>query len=154
MCSPILAMDATGSMTEKIRGYLTVSVAEASGKNKEDDIVWDGNFVEGFVKGQSSSMPSACCMCTKDKVAACRCLSGGLCHAKLGCKHLGRQVAVHSVRTSCQLLGCLHALFCLLGHGMRPARNGMVLCPVHCMSRSPVLPPGHSCRHDCTRHSR
>lgn len=37
-------------MTEKIRGYLTVSVAEASGKNKEDDIVWDGNFVEGFVK--------------------------------------------------------------------------------------------------------
>ena len=48
--------DAAGSMTEKIRGYLTVSVAEASGKNKEDDIVWDGNFVEGFVKGPSSSM--------------------------------------------------------------------------------------------------
>ena len=44
-------------MAEKIRGYLTVSVAEASGKNKEDDIVWDGNFVEGFVKGQSSVLP-------------------------------------------------------------------------------------------------
>ncbi|KAK9803657.1 hypothetical protein WJX72_009039 [[Myrmecia] bisecta] len=35
---------------EKIKGYLKISVAEASGKNKEDAVVWDSSFVEGFVK--------------------------------------------------------------------------------------------------------
>jgi hypothetical protein len=41
-------------MTEppKVKGHLIVKVAEATGKNKEDQLVWDPNFVEGFVKGQ------------------------------------------------------------------------------------------------------
>lgn len=36
---------------EKIRGYLVISAREANGKNKEEKVVWDPNFVEGFVKG-------------------------------------------------------------------------------------------------------
>lgn len=40
-------------MTEhKVRGHLIINVMEASGKNKQDDIVWDPNFLEGFVKGE------------------------------------------------------------------------------------------------------
>ncbi|EIE25485.1 hypothetical protein COCSUDRAFT_40718 [Coccomyxa subellipsoidea C-169] len=35
----------------KIKGHFIINVAEASGKNKEDQLVWDPNFVEGFVKG-------------------------------------------------------------------------------------------------------
>lgn len=36
----------------KPKGHLVINVAEASGKNKEDQLVWDPNFVEGFVKGE------------------------------------------------------------------------------------------------------
>lgn len=36
---------------ERVKGYLVVSVCEASGKNKDDIVVWDPTFVEGFVKG-------------------------------------------------------------------------------------------------------
>ena len=45
--------DWTGSMSEgpKVKGHLIITVAEASGKNKDDQLVWDPNFVEGFVKG-------------------------------------------------------------------------------------------------------
>ncbi len=39
---------------EKIRGYLVISAREANGKNKEEKVVWDPNFVEGFVKGACS----------------------------------------------------------------------------------------------------
>ncbi|KAK9822175.1 hypothetical protein WJX81_006438 [Elliptochloris bilobata] len=35
---------------EKVRGYLVISAREASGKNKEEKVVWEPNFVEGFVK--------------------------------------------------------------------------------------------------------
>ena len=35
----------------KVKGHLIITVAEASGKNKDDQLVWDPNFVEGFVKG-------------------------------------------------------------------------------------------------------
>ena len=38
-------------MTEKVRGYLVVTVAEASGRNKDEEEVWDPSFYEGFVKG-------------------------------------------------------------------------------------------------------
>ena len=38
-------------MADRVRGYLTVTVVEASGKTKEDDIVWEDHFREGFVKG-------------------------------------------------------------------------------------------------------
>ncbi|BDA41887.1 hypothetical protein COCOBI_02-6850 [Coccomyxa sp. Obi] len=34
----------------KVKGHFIINVAEASGKNKEDQLVWDPNFVEGFVK--------------------------------------------------------------------------------------------------------
>lgn len=43
-------------MAEKIKGYMTVKVEEASGKNKRDEYKWDGYDFEGFVKG----MPSRC----------------------------------------------------------------------------------------------
>ena len=39
---------------EKVRGYLVISAREASGKNKEEKVVWDPSFVEGFVKGTHS----------------------------------------------------------------------------------------------------
>ena len=38
-------------MADRVRGYLTVTVVEASGKTKEDEIVWEDHFQEGFVKG-------------------------------------------------------------------------------------------------------
>lgn len=38
----------------KLRGHFIINVAEASGKNKEDQLVWDPNFVEGFVKGKQA----------------------------------------------------------------------------------------------------
>lgn len=38
-----------------VRGYLVVTVAEASGRNKEEDDVWDPGFYEGYVKGQKYS---------------------------------------------------------------------------------------------------
>ena len=34
-----------------VRGYLVVTVAEASGRNKDEDDVWDAGFYEGYVKG-------------------------------------------------------------------------------------------------------
>ena len=39
----------------KVKGHLIITVAEASGKNKDDQLVWDPNFVEGFVKGASKT---------------------------------------------------------------------------------------------------
>lgn len=39
-------------MSERVKGYLVVRVCEATGKNKDDAIVWDPSFVEGFVKGE------------------------------------------------------------------------------------------------------
>ena len=39
-------------MPERVRGYLVVTVCEATGKNKDDVVVWDPSFVEGFVKGR------------------------------------------------------------------------------------------------------
>lgn len=40
------------------RRYLVINARLASGKNKEDRVVWEPNFVEGFVKG--ADIPSAC----------------------------------------------------------------------------------------------
>ncbi len=47
----------TESMSEgpKVKGHLIITVAEASGKNKDDQLVWDPNFVEGFVKSESEA---------------------------------------------------------------------------------------------------
>ena len=39
-------------VADKVRGYLVVTVCEATGKNKDDVVVWDPSFVEGFVKGR------------------------------------------------------------------------------------------------------
>lgn len=39
-------------MADAVRGYLTVTVAEASGVSKDDNIVWEDHFQEGFVKGK------------------------------------------------------------------------------------------------------
>jgi len=35
-----------------VRGFLLVSVEEASGRNKSDTFVWDHNNFEGFVKAE------------------------------------------------------------------------------------------------------
>eukprot|EP00884_Botryococcus_braunii_P020982 jgi/Botrbrau1/7568/Bobra.0159s0018.1 len=37
-------------MADVVRGQLLVTVHESSGKNKDDDDVWDPTFTEGFVK--------------------------------------------------------------------------------------------------------
>lgn len=39
----------------KVKGHLIITVAETSGKNKDDQVVWEPNFVEGFVKGKLTS---------------------------------------------------------------------------------------------------
>eukprot|EP00951_Prasinocladus_malaysianus_P047410 scaffold650353_cov48-Prasinocladus_malaysianus.AAC.1 len=36
---------------EQVKGYMTVVVEEASGKNKLDEYKWDGNDFDGFIKG-------------------------------------------------------------------------------------------------------
>lgn len=41
---------------DRVRGYLTVTVAEASGVSKEDEIVWEDHFREGFVKGETCNV--------------------------------------------------------------------------------------------------
>jgi hypothetical protein len=46
-------------MAEKIKGYMTVKVEEASGKNKRDEYKWDGYDFEGFVKGVPSDLQCA-----------------------------------------------------------------------------------------------
>lgn len=38
-------------MAETVRGYLVITVMEASGKNKDENYVWDSSSFEGFVKG-------------------------------------------------------------------------------------------------------
>jgi hypothetical protein len=42
-------------VADKVRGYLVVTVCEATGKNKDDTVVWDPSFVEGFVKGKGAT---------------------------------------------------------------------------------------------------
>ncbi len=58
VCNAILCrcQQTTEPMSEgpKVKGHLIITVAEASGKNKDDQLVWDPNFVEGFVKGEST----------------------------------------------------------------------------------------------------
>ena len=44
-----------------VRGYLVVTVAEASGRNKDEDEVWDPSFYEGFVKGAPHSPANLQC---------------------------------------------------------------------------------------------
>ena len=34
------------------RGVLVIRVKEASGKNKSESVVWDPNFIEGFVRAE------------------------------------------------------------------------------------------------------
>ena len=34
------------------RGVIVVRVKEAHGRNKKDDIVWEQNFIEGFVRAE------------------------------------------------------------------------------------------------------
>jgi len=46
----LLGRPTAGTMAEKIKGYMTVKVEEASGKNKRDEYKWDGYDFEGFVK--------------------------------------------------------------------------------------------------------
>lgn len=37
--------------TEDVKGYLVLTIQEASGKNKDEQYVWDSSTFEGFVKG-------------------------------------------------------------------------------------------------------
>ena len=45
---------------DRVKGYLTVTVAEASGRNRDDEEVWDAAFVEGYVKGPSRASTAHC----------------------------------------------------------------------------------------------
>mmetsp|Transcript_14255 Transcript_14255/g.43062 ORF Transcript_14255/g.43062 Transcript_14255/m.43062 type:complete len:220 (+) Transcript_14255:219-878(+) len=44
-------------MADAVRGYLVVTVAEASGRNKDEQDVWDPNFFEGYVKVEIRGKP-------------------------------------------------------------------------------------------------
>lgn len=46
-----------------VRGYLVVTVAEASGRNKDEEEVWDPSFYEGFVKGGQRSRSEVMTVC-------------------------------------------------------------------------------------------
>eukprot|EP01026_Neomeris_dumetosa_P048401 TRINITY_DN4189_c1_g1_i2.p1 TRINITY_DN4189_c1_g1~~TRINITY_DN4189_c1_g1_i2.p1 ORF type:complete len:138 (-),score=17.95 TRINITY_DN4189_c1_g1_i2:3-416(-) len=41
-----------GTRKPGVRGYLLITVEEASGRNKDDTFVWDHNSFEGFVKAE------------------------------------------------------------------------------------------------------
>ena len=43
----------------EVRGYLVITVIESSGKNKDENYVWDSSSFEGFVKGASRSLSRA-----------------------------------------------------------------------------------------------
>lgn len=45
-----MATPAPEKAPEKLKGYLTITIAEASGRNRDDEEVWDPAFVEGYVK--------------------------------------------------------------------------------------------------------
>ena len=47
-----------------MRGYLTITIAEASGRNRDDEEVWDAAFVEGYVKGLSCAIMAPACSMT------------------------------------------------------------------------------------------
>lgn len=34
------------------RGFVVIRVKEASGKNRAGDVVWDPNFIEGFIRAE------------------------------------------------------------------------------------------------------
>lgn len=93
---------------EKVRGYLVISAREASGKNKEEKVVWDPSFVEGFVKGTHSS-PVPQCAGSKALVVthtASAPLNGRVLHAQL------RSEAARAMSR------CVHAGLCLASHIM------------------------------------
>lgn len=51
----------TGSTAEyrmAVRGYLSVTVSQASSRTKANEVVWDDNFREGFVKGVAAVLCS------------------------------------------------------------------------------------------------
>ncbi len=66
---------------DRVKGYLTVTVAEASGRNRDDEEVWDAAFVEGYVKGPSRATTAHCStMYTHSKAG--RRLTVGVCGAR------------------------------------------------------------------------
>lgn len=42
-----------------MRGYLVITVLEATGKNKDENFTWDSNNFEGFVKGNDAFLTLA-----------------------------------------------------------------------------------------------
>ena len=46
-----MAAEAPEKVPDRLKGYLTITIAEASGRNRDDEEVWDPAFVEGYVKG-------------------------------------------------------------------------------------------------------
>lgn len=36
----------------EVKGYLVITIIEASGKNKDENYTWDSTNFEGFVKGE------------------------------------------------------------------------------------------------------
>lgn len=52
-----MATPAPERAPERLKGYLTITIAEASGRNRDDEEVWDPAFVEGYVKGALQLQP-------------------------------------------------------------------------------------------------
>ena len=46
-----MATAAPEKAPERLKGYLTITIVEASGRNRDAAEVWDAAFVEGYVKG-------------------------------------------------------------------------------------------------------
>lgn len=55
-----MAATAPETVAERLKGLLTITIAEASGRNRDDEDVWDPAFVEGFVKGTLHWCRCAC----------------------------------------------------------------------------------------------
>lgn len=55
-----MAATAPETVVESLKGFLTITIAEASGRNRDDEDVWDPAFVEGFVKGVLHWLRGAC----------------------------------------------------------------------------------------------
>ena len=47
---------------EAVKGYMIVNVEEAKPKNKQGEVMWDGEEFEAFVKGERNKPPCLACI--------------------------------------------------------------------------------------------
>lgn len=99
----------------KVKGHFIINVAEASGKNKEDQLVWDPNFVEGFVKGMIDGLLRIEIMELQARLVF-RSLSLVQCVAveiRGGAKNV-KVLFIRTCQTSIALLQLIASIFCWL----------------------------------------